>query len=101
VHRAVTIVGIEIVARKLRQGAAAIDVAARDRTGGVQVGILDHRLDADRGAGIGGIAVRPFHNIPAEVVAAAAPHRGGRDIHFLVAILPHVPDVEVAGLPVE
>src|SRR2546427_1727275 len=42
VDRAVAVIGIEIVAGELRQRAAAVHIAARDRAGIPEVRILNH-----------------------------------------------------------
>src|SRR2546425_359432 len=101
VNRAVAVVGVEIEPPEDRQGGAAIHVAARDRARAEAVRILDHRQDARSRAGIHRVAVQPFHNIPAKVGAAAPLHRGRRDIDLFEAVLPHVSDIEVAGLAIE
>jgi hypothetical protein len=54
---------------------------------------------AGAGTGLRSEAMHTFRDVPAVVLAAFA--RCGLDIHFLVLVLAHVGNKEVAGLPVK
>src|SRR6266851_238534 len=97
-----TVVHIQVVSREQRHAGPTIHVAALDVTLTIHVLIVDNR---EREAGLIARAappeaVHPFHDTPAVIQPLAAIRRG-TDVDFLPRRVTHVPDVEIARLPVE
>src|SRR5437764_1156347 len=98
-HPAGAIVGVEVLARDLRNPATAVDESTDDRARALVVtvgerGLLQPRLVADRRLE----ARRAVHRAPPIIDARA---RSRRDVHFLVFILADVGDIQQTAHLVE